>query len=178
MASNTPAGRNSAPSIISANLHIVGNLKTDGEIQIDGVIEGDVTAQALTIGGSARVSGELTGQEVIVHGQISGKITSKNVRLAKTAKVVGDIWQRPRKWSVTFSTKSWRLKQAPISKGNCGESTRPPRPESQRHPTKPRNRRVQTARKKRRNNPPPDKTGVISTAWWRRLRCWRTTPRP
>ena len=92
MASNTPAGRNSAPSIISANLHIVGNLKTDGEIQIDGVIEGDVTAQALTIGGSARVSGELTGQEVIVHGQISGKITSKNVRLAKTAKVVGDIF--------------------------------------------------------------------------------------
>ena len=88
MASNTPAGRNSAPSIISANLHIVGNLKTDGEIQIDGVIEGDVTAQALTIGGSARVSGELTGQEVIVHGQIFGKITSKNVRLAKTAQQV------------------------------------------------------------------------------------------
>jgi cytoskeletal protein CcmA (bactofilin family) len=56
------------------------------------VIEGDVTARALTVGGTARISGELTGQEVIIHGQISGKITSKNVRLAKTAKVVGDIF--------------------------------------------------------------------------------------
>ena len=92
MASNTPAARNSAPSIISANLHIVGNLKTDGEIQIDGVIEGDVTAHSLTVGGHARVSGELTSAEVVVHGHISGKITSKSVRLAKTAKVVGDIF--------------------------------------------------------------------------------------
>ena len=92
MATNTPAARDSAPSIISANLHIVGNLKTDGEIQIDGVIEGDVTAHSLTVGGHARVSGEVTGAEVVVHGHISGKITSKNVRLAKTAKVVGDIF--------------------------------------------------------------------------------------
>ena len=89
---NTPTARNSAPSIISANLHIVGTLKTDGEIQIDGVIEGDVSAHSLTIGGHARVSGELTCAKVVVHGHISGKITSKNVRLAKTAKVVGDIF--------------------------------------------------------------------------------------
>ena len=89
---NSPAARNSAPSIISANLHSIGNLKTEGEIQIDGVIEGDVTAHSLTVGGTARVSGELTSDEVVVHGQISGKITSKNVRLAKTAKVVGDIF--------------------------------------------------------------------------------------
>jgi cytoskeletal protein CcmA (bactofilin family) len=92
VATNTPVARNATPSIISANLHIVGNLKTDGEIHIDGVIEGDVTAHSLTVGGHARVSGELTCAEVVVHGHIAGKITSKNVRLAKTAKVVGDIF--------------------------------------------------------------------------------------
>ena len=30
------------PSIISADLHILGNLKTDGDIQIDGIVDGDV----------------------------------------------------------------------------------------------------------------------------------------
>ncbi len=90
-AAGSSGTRNSAPSIISANLHIVGNLKTDGEIQVDGVIEGDVVALSLTVGAHARISGELTTQEVVVHGHISGKITSKTVRLAKTAKVIGDI---------------------------------------------------------------------------------------
>jgi cytoskeletal protein CcmA (bactofilin family) len=92
MATSTPAARNSESSTISSNLHIVGNLKTDGEIQINGVIEGDVTAQALTVGNHARVSGEITGVDVVVHGHIDGKITAKNVRVAKTAKVVGDIF--------------------------------------------------------------------------------------
>jgi cytoskeletal protein CcmA (bactofilin family) len=90
-ASAPAAGGRGAPSIISANLHIVGNLKTEGEIQVDGVIDGDVSAQSLTIGAHARIAGELMADDVIVHGQISGKISARQVRLAKTAKVVGDI---------------------------------------------------------------------------------------
>ncbi len=84
-------GARGAPSIISANLHIVGNLKTEGEIQVDGIIDGDVTAQSLTVGAHARIAGELVADDIIVHGQISGKITARQVRLVKTAKVVGDI---------------------------------------------------------------------------------------
>lgn len=87
----TPAGARGAPSIIRANLHIVGNLKTEGEIQVDGVTDGDVTGQSLTIGSHARITGELVADDVIVHGQISGKISARQVRLSKTAKVVGDI---------------------------------------------------------------------------------------
>ena len=87
----TATGARAAPSIISANLHIVGNLKTEGEIQVDGVIDGDVSAQSLTIGAHARISGELVAEDVVVHGQIHGKITARTVRLAKTAKVIGDI---------------------------------------------------------------------------------------
>ena len=87
----TQSGARGAPSIISSNLHIVGNLKTEGEIQVDGIIDGDVTAQSLTIGQHARIAGELIADDVVVHGQISGKISARQVRLAKTAKVVGDI---------------------------------------------------------------------------------------
>ena len=86
-----PQGARGAPSIISSNLHIVGNLKTEGEIQVDGVIDGDVTAVSLTVGAHARIAGELVADDIIVHGQISGKISARQVRLAKTAKVVGEI---------------------------------------------------------------------------------------
>lgn len=85
------SGPRGTPSIISANLHIVGNLKTEGEIQVDGVIDGDVAAQSLTVGAHARIAGELTADDIVVHGSISGKISARQVRLAKTAKVVGDI---------------------------------------------------------------------------------------
>ena len=88
-----PSGTRAAPSIISTNLHVVGNLKTEGEIQIDGTIDGDVTAHSLTIGSQARITGELLADDIVVHGQIEGKVTARSVKLAKTARVVGDIIQ-------------------------------------------------------------------------------------
>ncbi len=80
-----------APSIISANLHIVGNLKTEGEVQVDGMIDGDVSGNALTVGEKATVKGEIIAQEVEVRGSVEGRILAKTVRLSKTAHVVGDI---------------------------------------------------------------------------------------
>ena len=90
-ASGTAAAR-AAPSIISINLHIIGNLKTDGEMQVDGSIEGDVTSQSLTVGEKASISGEIVADNIEIHGAVSGKIRARKIQLAKTAKVVGDIW--------------------------------------------------------------------------------------
>jgi len=81
-----------APSLISANLHIVGNLKSEGEIQIDGVVDGDVSARLLTVGDRATLTGEVVADEVVVRGTVRGRIRSRKVQLAKTAHVVGDIW--------------------------------------------------------------------------------------
>ncbi len=89
---NAALGAKAAPSIISVNLHIIGNLSTDGEMQVDGSIEGDVTSQALTVGEKASISGEIIADDVEIHGSVSGKIKARKVKLAKTAKVIGDIW--------------------------------------------------------------------------------------
>ena len=79
------------PSIISVNLHIVGNLKTDGEMHVDGSIEGDVTTNSITVGEKASISGEIVADNIKIHGAVSGKIRARNIHLAKTAKVIGDI---------------------------------------------------------------------------------------
>jgi cytoskeletal protein CcmA (bactofilin family) len=85
------AATRAAPSIISSNLNVVGNLKTEGEVQIDGAVEGDVTGRALVIGERARVHGEIVADDVVIRGNTEGRIRARRVQLTKTAKVIGDI---------------------------------------------------------------------------------------
>lgn len=85
------AGRDVAPSILSRGLTIVGNLTSDGEIQIDGRVEGDIVTRALTIGEGAEVIGRIQAETAVVKGRVNGFIRARSVTLAKSANVVGDI---------------------------------------------------------------------------------------
>ena len=78
-------------SVISPNVRIVGDIVSQGEVHVDGEIDGNITCQVLTIGEGARVSGEVTAESVRVHGELSGKINSPIVSITKTAKVLGDV---------------------------------------------------------------------------------------
>lgn len=79
------------PSLISENLHIKGNLQSEGEIQIDGKVDGDVTALSLTIGEKGIVNGEIISGRIMVRGKVKGQIRSQEVQLTKSAHVTGDI---------------------------------------------------------------------------------------
>ncbi len=89
-----PVKSDGAPSIISANLHIVGDMNTDGEIQVDGTVDGDVKGNAVTIGTNATVNGEISADSVVVRGAVNGRIKADTVQLAESAKVSGDIWHQ------------------------------------------------------------------------------------
>jgi cytoskeletal protein CcmA (bactofilin family) len=80
-----------APSIVSANLRVTGDLESEGDIQIDGHVEGDVRSNSVTVGEHAVVSGAIIAQTVHVAGTVKGQINGKTVELARTAKVTGDI---------------------------------------------------------------------------------------
>lgn len=84
-----PAGV--APSIVSANLRVTGDLESEGDIQIDGHVEGDVRSHSVTVGEHAVVCGAILSQVVHVAGTVKGQINGKTVELARTAKVTGDI---------------------------------------------------------------------------------------
>ena len=79
------------PSIISADLKIVGDLHSSGELQIDGAVEGDITSLSLTVGEGAVVKGALVAESVRVYGSVTGQVKANSVVLAKTARVEGDI---------------------------------------------------------------------------------------
>ena len=66
-------------------------MKTDGDVQIDGVVDGDVESDLLTIGDSAVVNGCVVGEIIRVAGTVNGEITGRVVELTRTARVAGDI---------------------------------------------------------------------------------------
>lgn len=80
-----------ALSVIGPDVRIVGDIITQGEMQIDGQVEGDITCQTLVVGEGARITGEVAADSVKVHGELHGKITAGTVVIARSAKVLGDI---------------------------------------------------------------------------------------
>ncbi len=80
-----------APSVLSSDLYIKGNLKTTSDIKIEGQVEGDIRARILTIGEDATIRGQLIADEVVVNGRIIGKVRGVKVRLNSGARVEGDI---------------------------------------------------------------------------------------
>ena len=78
-------------SALSSDLHVTGNLKTTGDIQVEGTVEGDIRAHLLTIGEGATVKGEVIADDVVINGRIVGRVRGLKVRLTSTARVEGDI---------------------------------------------------------------------------------------
>ena len=78
-------------SVLSSDLHITGNMKTTGDIQVEGTVEGDIRAHLLTIGESATIKGEVIADDVVINGRIVGRVRGLKVRLTATARVEGDI---------------------------------------------------------------------------------------
>ena len=78
-------------SLLSFDLLITGNLKTTGDINVEGQVEGDIRAHLLTVGEGATVKGEVVADDVVVNGRIVGRVRGLKVRLTSTARVEGDI---------------------------------------------------------------------------------------
>jgi cytoskeletal protein CcmA (bactofilin family) len=79
------------PSIISAEMVIRGDLQSDGDLQIEGTIIGDLNVTKLTIAEGGTVSGNIVAKNVRICGALNGSVRSEMVTLTATARVVGDI---------------------------------------------------------------------------------------
>jgi len=79
------------PSILSADLTIIGNIRTTGDVQIEGTVEGDIRAHLLTVGETAVIKGEIVADDIVVNGRVVGRVRGLKVRLTSSARVEGDI---------------------------------------------------------------------------------------
>jgi cytoskeletal protein CcmA (bactofilin family) len=95
-----PPQRRSGPSdtgnksVISNDLKIIGQglkIISQGTLQVDGEVEGDVAGSEVIIGEQGKVTGTVAAERVIVRGKISGVIRGMTVALQASARVEGDI---------------------------------------------------------------------------------------
>ncbi len=78
-------------SVLSSDLTVTGNMKTTGDIQVEGTVEGDIRAHLLTVGEGATIRGEVIADDVVINGRIVGRVRGLKVRLSSSARVEGDI---------------------------------------------------------------------------------------
>lgn len=80
-----------APSILSEGMQVTGDIVSDGEVQIDGVLSGDIHCAKLTVGETGRINGSVVADDCLVHGEVVGQIKSDAVTLSRSSRVEGDV---------------------------------------------------------------------------------------
>jgi len=94
VSNSTPAPRSgvaTTPSLIASDVQIDGNVRTGGELQLDGHITGDVSCGGLVMGETGAVKGTISADNVTIRGTVNGEIRARSVRLEKSAVVEGDV---------------------------------------------------------------------------------------
>ncbi|MFQ5678469.1 MAG: polymer-forming cytoskeletal protein [Gemmatimonadota bacterium] len=83
-------------SVIGPGMEIVGDVKSDGTIRVEGHVEGSVkAAKSVVIGRDGVVDGDIETQDVVVAGRVAGTISADSrVELQESCRVEGDIRSR------------------------------------------------------------------------------------
>ncbi|MBV9994220.1 MAG: polymer-forming cytoskeletal protein [Caulobacteraceae bacterium] len=120
-------------SLIGPDMTLEGNISGGGEIQIDGVVKGDVRVEHVTVGDGGEVDGGIYAEAVEIRGKVSGSITAKQVRLYGACHVDGDVTheQLAMETGAYFQGRSLRLQRpaqaAPAAVAARVEPASPPR---------------------------------------------------
>lgn len=81
-------------SVIGRDLVIMGQqivIVTQGILQVDGEVRGDLRGKEVIVGEHGRVTGTVAAENVQVRGTVNGAIRGITVTLLPTARVEGDI---------------------------------------------------------------------------------------
>ncbi len=80
-------------NLIGNGTIITGNIKSNGDIRIDGTLKGNLSISGkLVVGPSGNIEGNVVCQNADISGEINGKVSvSELLSLKASAKLLGDI---------------------------------------------------------------------------------------
>ena len=80
-------------TFVDASSEFSGSLRMNGDVQIDGSVEGEIECRGtLTVGDGGRVQAQVRAECVVIFGEVHGDIeASSEITLHKTARVFGDM---------------------------------------------------------------------------------------
>jgi cytoskeletal protein CcmA (bactofilin family) len=93
-ASKTETLNHSGRSYVGESLQLEGDLRTAGNIDVAGLINGNVFVSEITISETGSIIGALEATTAEINGHIKGKITADAIVIGKSAIIKGDIFFR------------------------------------------------------------------------------------
>lgn len=92
-AAETPVPQGGA-SIIAAGTNLKGDINSNGDIRIDGTLQGNIICTAkVVIGSNGVVEGDIAGQQADIMGRVNGTIKAKDLlQLKGGSNVTGNIY--------------------------------------------------------------------------------------
>jgi cytoskeletal protein CcmA (bactofilin family) len=101
---------NTTINLISNGTDITGDIKSNGDIRIDGTLKGNLNTKGkVVIGTTGKVSGEVICKNSEVSGVVEGKITvGQLLNLKASSKILGDI-----------ATSKLSIEPGAMFSGNC-----------------------------------------------------------
>ena len=94
MFNNNNSERADGTSLIGEGLTIEGDLSCKGEIEIAGIMNGNIRAESLKVLETGSVIGGVKASKFEVFGFIEGEIYADDIVIGKTATIKGDIFFR------------------------------------------------------------------------------------
>ena len=90
---NKPEKFKDAETIIGASIKVKGNFHGEGNIVVEGQLEGNLRTEAnLFIGDKAKVVANIEANDAIINGEVKGSLKiHQYLALGPTAKIIGDI---------------------------------------------------------------------------------------
>jgi len=83
-------------TIISLGVKIEGKVKSNGNIRVEGQIEGDLISQgSIVIGGNGEVNGQVNADIISIAGSVNGTVKAKNkLTIEEKGNLKGDIFTK------------------------------------------------------------------------------------
>lgn len=79
------------PSVISSACAIEGSVVSGGVLLLEGMINGSVNTETLTIGNDGRIHGQIDCKSLTIRGVFTGQAKCEDLYIASSASLEGDI---------------------------------------------------------------------------------------
>ena len=86
---NNPKPR--SRSVLDCSVRVTGDLWSEGDVQIDGHLCGNISCLQLIVNKDAVVTGVIVAQEAVIRGKTTGIIRATRVLLQETARVESEL---------------------------------------------------------------------------------------
>jgi cytoskeletal protein CcmA (bactofilin family) len=80
-----------ALSFIGGEVSITGNVSGQGDLHLDGAVDGDVSCKSLILGPTGRIKGNVAAERATIGGSVEGTISAVTLIVEKSARVSGDL---------------------------------------------------------------------------------------